>query len=229
VDFYEVGVYLAIIVVACTCVFGVMWLLIRSMQPKRPRAQRRVAPAVVAAGKTPKQIPQESSQTIKEKKATKNKREKKKKDSNKEEEKLLTLRELPDNRLLPLGDAKASAKEVPANVNEKPAEEQREQSKATEDEKKHLEKVVQESPADASAQENTDVTLPDLPSLDTLSNEEDAPQKEEEVDLMSVFQSEEAEDSSTSDLAANLFDVDLQNIEKLGSEVSEFLGGMRSK
>ena len=53
--------------------------------------------------------------------------------------------------------------------------------------------------------------------------------KEDELDLMSVFQSEDAEDSSTSDLAANLFDVDVQNIEKLGSEVSEFLGGMRSK
>ena len=40
---------------------------------------------------------------------------------------------------------------------------------------------------------------------------------------------EEVEDSATSDLAANLFDVDVENIENLGNEVADFLGGMHSK
>ena len=70
------------------------------------------------------------------------------------------------------------------------------------------------------------MSLPDLPSMDTLTEgEEELPK--EEIDLMSVFESEDAEDSSTSDLAANLFDVDVSNIEKLGSEVSQFLSGKR--
>ena len=220
-DFYEVGVYLVIIIVACTCVFGIMWLLMKSMQPKRPKGRRRVALAAVAAGKAPKQIPQESSETVKEKKNVKNKKEKKSKVPKNREDKLLELKELPDNRLLPQGKAAASPKGAQQDEQQKSSQEH--QEKAAVDAKDN-----DQAEAGAGDQENAEMTLPDLPSMDTLSSEEEAP-KEEELDLMSVFETEDAEDSSTSDLAANLFDVDVQNIEKLGSEVSEFLGGMRSK
>jgi hypothetical protein len=221
VDFYEVGVYLVVIIVASICVFGIMWLLMKSMQPKRPKGRKRVAQAAVAAGKTPKQIPQESSETIKEKKNAKNKKEKNNKEKKSKspkmgEEKLLALKDLPDNKLLPQGEASSSSKE-----SQKPPKEPEEH--AAVDAQNN-----DQAKADAGDQENSEVTLPDLPSMDTLTTEEEAP-KEVELDLMSVFQSEDAEDSSTSDLAANLFDVDVQNIEKLGSEVSEFLGGMRSR
>ena len=225
-DFYEVGVYLVIIIVACTCVFGIMWLLMKSMQPKRPKGRKRVALAAVAAGKAPKQIPQESSETVKEMKNVKNRKEKKKKEKKSKapktrEDKLLELKELPDNRLLPQGEASASPKGARQDEQQKPSGESQEQ--AANDAKDN-----DQAAADAGDQANAEMTLPDLPSMDTLSSEEEAP-KEEELDLMSVFQAEDAEDSSTSDLAANLFDVDVQNIEKLGSEVSEFLGGMRSR
>ncbi|MCX6005699.1 MAG: hypothetical protein NTZ34_00335 [Chloroflexi bacterium] len=225
-DFYEVGVYMAIIIVASICVFGIMWLLMKSMQPKRPKGRKRAAMAAVAAGKAPKQIPQESSETIKEKKNAKNKKDKNKKEKKskspkKGEEKLLALKDLPDNRLLPQGETSATSKGARQDEQQKPSWES--QEKAANNAKDN-----DQTEADAGDQANAEVTLPDLPSMDTLSSEEEAP-KEEELDLMSVFQAEDAEDSSTSDLAANLFDVDVQNIEKLGSEVSEFLGGMRSR
>jgi hypothetical protein len=225
VDFYEVGVYMEIIIVASICVFGIMLLLMKSMQPKRPK-RKRADMAAVAAGKVPKQIPQESSETVKEKKNTKNKKEKNKKEKKSKspkmgEEKLLALKDLPDSRLLPQGEAASSSKESPKNDKQKLPAEPEEHAAADA-------KNNDQAEADAGDQANSEMTLPDLPSMDTLSAEEEAP-KEEELDLMSVFQAEDAEDSSTSDLAANLFDVDVQNIEKLGSEVSEFLGGMRSK
>jgi type IV secretory pathway VirB10-like protein len=226
VDFYEVGVYLVIIIVACICVFGIMWLLMKSMQPKRPKGRRRVALSAAAVGKTPRQIPQESAETVKEKKNVKNKKEKKKKEKKSKapkirEDRLLELKELPDNRLLPQGEAAASSKGTQQDEQQKTSQEP--QEKAAVDAKDN-----DQAEAGADDQSNAEMTLPDLPSMDTLTSEEEAP-KEEELDLMSVFQAEDAEDSSTSDLAANLFDVDVQNIEKLGSEVSEFLGGMRSK
>jgi hypothetical protein len=227
VDFYEIGVYLVIVIVACTCVFGIMWLLMKSMQPKRSKARKRVALAAAAAGKTPKQIPQESSKTVKEKKNSKNKKEKNKKEKNSKapkdgEEKLLALKELPDNRLLPPGESDASTKGDRQDEQQKPSRESQEQAAVDA-------KNKDQAGADAGDQADAEVTLPDLPSMDTLSTEDESAPKEEELDLMSVFQAEDAEDSTTSDLAANLFDVDVQNIEKLGSEVSEFLGGMRSK
>ena len=223
-DFYEVGVYLVVIIVASICVFGIMWLLMKSMQPKRPKGRKRVAQAAVVAGKAPKQIPQESSETVKEKKNAKNKKEKNKKEKKSKspkmgEEKLLDLKELPDNKLLPQGEASSSSKESQKNETQKPPIEPEEHAAVD---------AKNNDQAEADAGENSEVTLPDLPSMDTLTSEEEAP-KEEELDLMSVFQSEDAEDSSTSDLAANLFDVDVQNIEKLGSEISEFLSGMRSR
>ncbi|MBN1376345.1 MAG: hypothetical protein JXA01_09330 [Dehalococcoidia bacterium] len=222
--FYEVGIYLLIIVVASACVFGIMWLLMRSMQPKRSKSRKRAALATVAAGQVPKQLPPVSGEQDKGKKNTKNKKEKKKKGP--KGEKLLELKDMPDNRLLAHGKVSSATQDKPQGMGESPNEEARETPAAGIDNSQ--EATAQEAPSDDAAQENGEMNLPDLPSLDTLTEEEEAP-KEEEIDLMSVFESEEAEDSATSDLAANLFDVDVQNIEKLGSEVSEFLNGMRSK
>ncbi len=217
---------MAIIVVAAICVFGIMWLLMKSMQPKRSKARKRAALAAIAAGKTPKQIPQESSETVKEKKNTKNKKEKNKKEKKSKspktgEDKLLALKDLPDSKLLPKGETAAPSKESHKNEKQKPPIE-------SEDHAAVDARNSDQAETGAGDEAISEVTLPDLPSMDTLTSEEEAP-KEEDLDLMSVFQAEDAEDSSTSDLAANLFDVDVQNIEKLGSEVSEFLGGMRSK
>jgi ABC-type glycerol-3-phosphate transport system permease component len=235
-DIYEVGVYLVIIVVASICVFGIMWLLMKSMQPKRSRARRRVAAAAtVAGGPAPKVIPQQSSDSAKDKKNNKdnkdkkNKKEKKKKEPKVREEKLLKLKELPDNRLLPQSESPAPSKDAPKEVKvtaDKPSQESGGASTPVAAEMKQGETAAADA---AEGQENADMTLPDLPSMDTLTEEDDTAPKDDPLDLMSVFETEDAEDSTTSDLAANLFDVDVQNIEKLGSEVSEFLGGMRSK
>lgn len=223
--FYEVGIYLLIIVVASACVFGIMWLLMRSMQPKRPKSRKRAALAAVAAGQIPKQLPPASDEGGKVKKNKKEKKEKKKKTS--KGEKLLELKDMPDNRLLEHGKGSAAVakpeKDIPAG-----SVEAVQKTSAAAGENNSQEAIGQDAPPTVAAQEDGEMNLPDLPSLDTLTDEEEEP-KEEEIDLMSVFESEEAEDSATSDLAANLFDVDVQNIEKLGSEVSEFLNGMRSK
>jgi hypothetical protein len=229
-DLYEVGVYLVIIVVASVCVFGIMWLLMRSMQPKRSRVRRRVASAAAAAGgRALKEVPEKSPVPEKEKKNNKNKKEKKKKEPKVREEKLLELKELPDNRLLEPNEATAPSKDAPKDESgqkDKTPSESDGKAEVNAGETKQGEATAGEA---AAGQENADVALPDLPSMDTLTEEEDTAPKEDTLDLMSVFETEDAEDSTTSDLAANLFDVDVQNIEKLGSEVSEFLGGMRSK
>ncbi|RPJ61258.1 MAG: hypothetical protein EHM12_05475, partial [Dehalococcoidia bacterium] len=117
---YEVGVYLAIIVVASICVFGIMWLLMRSMQPKRPRNRKRVALAAAAAGQSSRQVTQEPAGNDKEKKGKKekNKKEKKKKAS-KNEEKLLKLTDLSDSRLLSQGETAAASKDKAKKGREK--------------------------------------------------------------------------------------------------------------
>ena len=197
---------------------------------KRSGVRRRVATAAaVAGGRAPKEIPEKSSVPAKEKKNNKNKKEKKKKEPKVREEKLLKLKELPDNRLLKQSEAPAPSKDAPKDENgrkDKTSSESDEKAEVNAGGTKQGEAVAGEA---ATGQENVDVALPDLPSMDTLTEEEDTAPKEDSLDLMSVFETEDAEDSTTSDLAANLFDVDVQNIEKLGSEVSEFLGGMRSK
>jgi hypothetical protein len=230
VGFYEVGVYMAIIVVASICVFGIMWLLMKSMQPKRPKGRKRPALAAAVAGQSSKTVAQEPAGKGKDKKS---KKEKKKKSSKNDEEKLLKLKDMSDSRLLSQGETAAASKDKPKKAKENEAAESQVQSPAPA-EGENKEAAAQEPVADAAADqgpmvdENGEVILAELPSMDTLTEEEEAP-KEAEIDLMSVFESEDAEDSSTADLAANLFDVDVQNIEKLGSEVSEFLNGMRSR
>jgi hypothetical protein len=238
-DFYEVGVYLVIIVVASTCVFGVMWLLMRSMQPKR-KPKRKGAPALAAAGSGPKQITQGSSVRPEESgkkqppiKEPKGRKEKKAKIEKKD--KLLELKDLPDNKLLAEGQlsGKDGVKQSKPGFLLEPEDNKK---TVTEDggrpdsgQDKHAE--IKKDPEPVNAEEElAAIDLPDLPSMDTLGQgDEESGEQKDELDLMSVFETEETEDSSTSDLAANLFDVDVQNIEKLSSEVAEFLGGMRAK
>ena len=212
-DFYEVGVYLVIVLVASTSVFGVIFLLMRSMVPKRRRSKRQVPLLKAGAGGGPA------------KNAKKNGKGKSK--GNKDE--LPELKEYPESKMLPMS-------------NEKGKTEDEKHPKKQADDKHEPEKVLAATAAgtaagaataanenvnqESTAPEGGEIALPDLPSMDTLSEGEEEMPKEE-VDLMSVFQTEDAENSSTSDLAANLFDVDVGNIEKLGSEVSQFLSGMR--
>jgi hypothetical protein len=220
-DFYEIGVYLVIVLVASTSVFGVMWLLIRSMTPKRRKPRR--ATALLKAGADIRPV----------KNAKKNGKGK----SKGKKDELPELKEYPESKLLPLGNEKGK-KGKPDK-----AEDEKHPRQKPADEKKENEKVLAAAAVGAAgavkdgtnqetanqegtAQEGGEIALPDLPSMDTLTEGEEEMPKEE-VDLMSVFQSEDSEDSSTSDLAANLFDVDVGNIEKLGSEVSQFLSGMR--
>jgi beta-mannanase len=197
VDFYEVGV------------FGIMFLLMRSMRPKRKK--KRAIGNQIKDG----QVKKITEEKVDKKKAKKNHKSKK--------EDLLELKELPANKLLPerVGGESSSKNKLKATNDTK------EEGKAQEERQSSAQETNENT--EEKPTEYQEVTLSDLPSMDTLiEGEEEAPEKQE-LDLMSVFQTEDAEDSSTSDLAANLFDVDVQNIEKLGSEVSEYLNGMRSR
>ncbi|MGA2367355.1 MAG: hypothetical protein ABSF74_02125 [Dehalococcoidia bacterium] len=215
-DFFEVGVYLLIIVVASVCVFGLMWLLMRSMKPVRPLSKKEIE-MLKAAGQT--NIPKYMQ--VKRVKAAKGKDKGKGKDKNKnrdKDDKLLKLKDLSDDKLLPenIQNAEEASKKAKKSSGDK-------------DEKKGASSVSEEA-APAPYEEVSEIALPDLPTMDTLvEGEEETPEQQNIEELMSVFELEEVEDSSTSDLAANLFDVDVENIEHLGNEVSEFLGGMRSK
>lgn len=224
-DFYEIGVYLVIVIVASTSVFGVMFLLIRSMTPKRRKSKRSMALIRAdGAGKPVKNTGKNGKSKSKGKK-----------------DNLLELKEYPESKILPLGDGSKNS-EKSAKGKADSGKDQKDKHQAGEDNREN-EKVLaaaaggatgsgaesaapEASNPEGATQEGGEMTLPDLPSMDTLTEEEQEMPKEE-IDLMSVFESEDAEDSSTSDLAANLFDVDVGNIEKLGSEVSQFLSGMR--
>jgi hypothetical protein len=216
VDFYEVGMYLLIIIVASGCVFGIMFLLMRSMRPKRPKRRRSVNGQIKSA--PIKRVAEEKE----DKKDKDKKKDKSKKNRKSKKDELLELKDLPANKLLPEGVAGESNSKNKSKTLAETNED--EKSQVAQQENGQENNKEEEKPA-----EYQELSITDLPAMDTLvDGEEDAPEKEE-LDLMSVFETEDAEDSSTSDLAANLFDVDVQNIEKLGSEVSEYLNGMRSR
>jgi FtsZ-interacting cell division protein ZipA len=80
------------------------------------------------------------------------------------------------------------------------------------------------------SQDTESIDLPELPSVDTLEeSDEEIVEENSNEDLMNIFQVEEAEDSYTSDLAANLFEVDLTSLEELSKEVLEVYGGKKTK
>ena len=215
-DFYEVGVYLVVIIVASACVFGIMFLLMRSMSPKRPKRKRAVE-SQVKGGQVKK---------ITEEKADKKDNDKKKNKKNRKPKKdeLLELKELPANKLLPEGVAGETNPKGKSKAHNETNENGKSQAVQEASDQEINENKGEEKPA-----EYQEMSITDLPSMDTLFEGEEEASEKQELDLMSVFETEDAEDSSTSDLAANLFDVDVQNIEKLGSEVSEYLNGMRSR
>lgn len=214
-DLFEVGVYLLVIVVASGCVFGIMWLLMRSMTPVRPLTKKEIE-MLKAAGKTkiPKYVPVKIVKKAKGKGKDKNKDKYKDKDK---DENLVKLKDMSADKLLPeMGQSPEESSKKPKKSSEEKDGKNASPSPAA---------VVDEPP-----QEIAEIALPDLPTMDTLvEGEEETPEQQNIEELMSVFELEEVEDSATSDLAANLFDVDVENIENLGNEVSEFLGGMRSK
>jgi hypothetical protein len=153
-------------------------------------------------------------------------------------DKLPELKEYPDSKLLQGEDVttrKSKAEDGKSGKLKKTADE-RTVISVGEDMPDSLPEVVAASKVEPAKTEGKNqetavaegggMMLPDLPAMDTLT-EEDVEMPKEDIDLMSVFDGEDEEDSATSDLAANLFDVDVSNIEKLGSEVSQFLNGIR--
>lgn len=216
-DFFEIGIYLTIVVIAAVSVFAMLWFIIRSMAPRR-RKSGRTSRAMLKAGRS---MPGNQNGKGKSKDKFKGKGNK-----------LMELSEYPESKLLPdkpkpdEGEQKRKAADenISGNVVDQIAAGAAVTTAAAKAEIKSAE--VNAENQQGAAQEEGEIALPDLPSLDTLTDEEEELPKEE-IDLMSVFESEDSEDSATSDLAANLFDVDVQNIEKLGSEVSQFLGGLR--
>lgn len=67
-DIFEVSVYLLIIVVASVCVFGIMWLLMRSMTPRRALTKKEIE-ILKASGvkKIPKAVPIKAAKRVKAK------------------------------------------------------------------------------------------------------------------------------------------------------------------
>ena len=107
----------------------------------------------------------------------------------------------------------------------KSRQEKQEEERAKKDAKQSDQKdgkEVSEGPAGeaAAAPAEENVTVAELPSVDTLDDSEDLLGDEAaKEDLMSIFQVEEVEDSYVSDLANKLFDVETSNIQALGLEV----------
>ena len=218
-DSFEAAVYLGIVAIASGGVFFTIWLMIRSVQPKKARQRKMLAAVKVAPTKA---LPEG-----KEQKQSKSRKKDKKKNKDEEKE-LIQLKEYPEHKLIENKKAAATLPELP-DMPQRPKGKTLDETGPEQEAKKPVESELAAGEA-TEGQEDGNVELPELPSLDTLTDGEE--EKEEGAgteDLMSVFDVDEAEDSTVSDLAANLFDVDAENIEKLGSEVSQILGEMRSR
>jgi hypothetical protein len=220
-DTFEAAVYLGIVAIASAGVFFTIWLMIRNVRPKKAVSQKKqaalnAAPARALPGIEP---------PVRAKHDTGNKKKRAKRTNGDGE--LPPLKEYPDERLLeekkptlPEQDkirnmdspGIKSFVDVPAAQEATPVE------------------LKTETKQETVTQESEEVALPELPSLDTMTEgEEETDKGVSTEDLMSVFEVDETEDSTVSDLAANLFDVEAENIEKLGAEVSQILGEMRTR
>jgi FtsZ-interacting cell division protein ZipA len=90
------------------------------------------------------------------------------------------------------------------------------------------EEIQEEVQENAQLQNAENINLPELPSVDTLEeSDEELVEENANEDLMNIFQVEEAEDTLTSELAANLFEVDLTSLEKLSKEVLQVYSGKK--
>lgn len=234
-DFFEIGVYLMIIVIAALCVFGVMWLLIKSMQPKKKSVRPHAAPALAASRTASKQITRGQADVPEDDIPVKGKKLKSEKKGKKgKKEKLLTVKELPDSMLLPAGE-EAETQESIKPKREFLLEKQEEKAPAIKQVKlpEAAESMNQtakpEEPLAAEEEESIEeISDAELPSIEA-DDKEGSADKQDAGDLMSVFDIDDTEESSNSDLAASLFDVDVENIEKLSNEVAGFLGGKKSR
>jgi FtsZ-interacting cell division protein ZipA len=144
-------------------------------------------------------------------------------------------------------DHRQSTKLLDAPGNEKRREDKvKQKDKTKEKERKIKEDIEEDEPAEVTAMaheetqgdsqeetqtQNTEaIDLPELPSVDTMEeSDEEAVEENAGEDLMNIFQVEEAEDSLTSDLAANLFEVDLTSLEKLSKEVLGVYSGKKTE
>lgn len=118
-------------------------------------------------------------------------------------------------------------KEGPKEDHNKKERKNKKETSEKPDLKPEIKPVLEEKNTNKSAVDLVDI--PELPPADVLS-EDDEVENENNTsseDLMSVFQVEEVEDTYVSDLAANLFDVDVKSIETLSREMLEVLSGDR--
>jgi hypothetical protein len=222
VDYFEMTVYLGIVGIASVSVLSAVWLMVRSMVPKRRKGQTRRQLAQVrqvkevSEGRRPAQIeaPSESKKSKKNKKKDKNKNDK-----------LLKLNDYPESRLL-------------AEGNESGEKTKKNKGKQVKEPEPAPVMMDLEAAADRANTDEGEAVVPDLnsgemeslPSLDTLVEGTDEPEAQLDTDaLMSVFDVGEEVDTDTADLAATLFDVDVQNIGDLTSEITSILAEMKPK
>lgn len=231
-DYFEMMVYLGVIGIATVSVLTVVWLMVRSMFPKKRKAvsrQRQLARVrelkELAEVKKPAQL--EAPAEIKESKKDK-KKKKKEKEKN---EKLLRLKEYSDDRLMEEGK---EDKVKPKKSKDK-QDRETEPAPVMMDLDAAAEKAKTEEGEEG---ETSEIPMPDLnagdlenlPSLDTLVESTDEPEAQLDTDaLMSVFDVGEEVDSDQAELAASLFDVDVQNIGDLSTEISSILTVMKPK
>ncbi|MDD5312297.1 MAG: hypothetical protein PHO26_04600 [Dehalococcoidia bacterium] len=221
-DYFEMTVYLGIVGAATVSVLTAIWLMVRSMVPKKSRVSRQRQLARVrevkeiAEGRRPAQLEAPAE----------NRKDKKKKKKDKEKnEKLLKLKDYPDSRLLEEGK----------EADEKP---RKPKGKQNRDPEPAPVMANLDAAAEKAENEEGDIPMPDLnagdlenlPSLDTLVESTDEPEAQLDTDaLMSVFDVGEEVDSDMAELASSLFDVDVQNIGDLSSEISTILAEMKPK
>lgn len=227
-DYFEMTVYLGIVGAATVSVLTAIWLMVRSMVPKKSRVSRQ---RQLARVREMKELPEGRRPAQLEAPAENRKDKKKKKKDKEKNDKLLKLKEYSDSRLLEEGkEAEKKPKKAKGKQDREP-----EPAPVMTNLDAAAEKAQSEEGLEA---EGGEIPMPDLnagdlenlPSLDTLVESTDEPEAQLDTDaLMSVFDVGEEVDSDMAELASSLFDVDVQNIGDLSSEISTILAEMKPK
>ena len=190
-DFFDSGIYIAIVIIAAIVVVIAVASLNGMRKPKKQKSRRR---NLLAEGKRDHR---QSTRLL---------------DAPGKEKRL-------EERVRPKDKVKEKGKKIKEDIEDDEPQEVMAMAheETPEDTKEAIQPLNTES-----------IDLPELPSVDTLeeSDEEIVEEKESE-DLMNIFQVEEAEDTLTSELAANLFEVDLTSLGKLSKEVLQVYSGKK--
>jgi hypothetical protein len=216
-NFFEFGIYLVIVILAATLVFSVIWKLNKRLNVSSGKASAKSegkgkligskeAPLMLESGKSHKnekhgkEPKNQHDKHGKDEKGSSGKKDHADKKHEKEEHSNKKSHEPEAELNLPVNEEETQQKEVP-------------------------EEYKQAMPEQIVSTPEGDIALPSLPAADVLEeSDEEYEEKMDTEDLLNIFQSEDEDESNLTDMASNMFEVDLKGLGDLGVEVLQYMG-----